>query len=375
MGGMIKQARVGIVGLGSMGQRHADLIRNTGHGVVIAGADIAQTAREEFEQRYGITAYSSHDELYEKESLDAVIVTTPNKFHETAVVAAFEQNINVLVEKPLAHTLDSARQIAKAAEASDAFGTVGFHSRFMPSATALRAYVERGDLGNITHTETNYVRRRGVPGRGTWFTSKEMAGGGALIDIGVHVIDLTLYLLGYPDITHVSGTTRQEFGNREEYNYLHMWGEDTSDGSDFDVEDSVTATLQTAQNQTISLDIAWANNGRYKRDISLRGTDAGATFDTKNGDLTLHESRHVGVDHHVDLEITTDSPDSKQEQTDRFLSAVQTGEPLEINTIDEALTVQRVVEAIYQSSEHNGHPICLKEGTEINAIEEPIMLG
>ncbi|WP_227355850.1 Gfo/Idh/MocA family protein [Haladaptatus salinisoli] len=369
MGDSTKLVDVGIVGLGSMGHWHTELVQNAGCEVV-AGADVSQDAREHYEEKWGIDTHGSHEALFETEDLDAVIVSTPNKFHESAAVAAFEADIDLLLEKPLAHSLESAERIAEAAESSNAFGMVGFHNRFMNAATALRAYVERGDLGDVTSVETNYIRRRGVPGRGSWFTSKNVAGGGALIDIGVHIIDLTLYVLGDPEVTQVSGVTRREFGHRDDYKYLEMWGEDSDDTPSFDVEDSATAMIQTAEGQTITFDIAWATNGNEEETIALRGTDAGAELDKPENALTLHETRNVGVEQHVDSTVTVPDQNRKEAQTECFLGAVTSGTPPSISTIEEALTVQRVIEGIYRSSEHGGRPVRF-DSNDI-AVEEPL---
>ncbi|WP_129113764.1 Gfo/Idh/MocA family protein [Halegenticoccus tardaugens] len=365
-----EEIRVGIVGLGSMGHWHTELVENAG-GDVVAGADVVEDARRHYERKWGIDTYASHEDLYADERLDAVIVTTPNKFHEPAAVDAFEADVDLLLEKPLAHTLDSAERIAAAAEDSDAFGMVGFHNRFSNAATALQGYVEEGHLGDVTRVETNYLRRRGVPGRGSWFTSSEIAGGGALVDIGVHIIDLTLHVLGYPEVTQVSGVARSEFGSRDDYAYLEMWGDDAGTGA-FDVEDSAMAMLQTADGQTVSLDVAWATNGEREETISLRGTEAGATLDKAAGDLTLYETRDVGTAHHVDSTVAVPERNCKEAQARCFLDAVATGESPGINTIDEALVVQRVIEGIYRSSDHDGRLVRLK--SDDVAVEGPMTL-
>ncbi|WP_224337728.1 Gfo/Idh/MocA family protein [Haloprofundus halobius] len=370
MGNSSNDIQVGIVGLGSMGHWHTELVENAGYDVV-AGADVQESARRHYEQKWDKPSYATHEELYAEEELDAVVVTTPNKFHEPAAVDAFEADIDLLLEKPLAHTLESAERIAAAAEASDAFGMVGFHNRFLNAATALKGYVEEDYLGDVTRVETNYLRRRGVPGRGSWFTAKEIAGGGALIDIGVHIIDLTLHVLGHPDVAHVSGVTRSEFGSCDDYRYLEMWGDDAGPGS-FDVEDSAMAMLQTTDGQTVSLDIAWATNGDGEETISLRGTEAGATLDKAAGELTLYETRDVGLNHHVDSTVSTPDQNCKEAQADCFLSAVESGDPPGISTIEQALTVQRVIEGIYRSSEHDGRPVRFESNEA--TVEEPITL-
>ena len=226
---------------------------------------------------------------------------------------------------------------------------VGFNNRFSSAVQVLRDRIERGDLGEITHVEANYVRRRGIPGRGTWFTSREISGGGALIDLGVHAIDLSLHLLEFPPIEEVTGVARSEFGSREEYAYLEMWGPD--DGPDsFDVEDSASAFVRCANGRTISLEVAWATNRPANHEFVVHGTEAGATFDLLEGDLTIHSASDGGVDHFEDVSITTDSNDSHTAEQRAFFDAIA-GDAEVHENVEHALSVQRVLDGIYRSSE------------------------
>jgi predicted dehydrogenase len=340
-----------------MGHHHTELARNHGHEVV-AGVDVSPDAREHFENKWGgVKTYESHEAMYDDAHPDAVVVTTPNKFHAPAAIDAFDRDISVLTEKPLADTLENAEAIARAHEASDGVGMVGFHNRFASLSSVAHDYVTGGDFGEVTHVETAYVRRRGIPGRGTWFVSKELSGGGALVDIGVHILDLTLHLMGFPEIEHVSGSTRREFGGEDDYAYLHMWGDDAEGELDFDVEDSATALIRTADGRTINLEVAWASNSPGRKSIKLRGTDGGATLDLQDGELTLHGTSDRGRAHHIDTDIETTRIDEKEAETEMFYDAVAAGEEPELNTVEQALTVQRVLDAIYRSSERGGETV------------------
>ena len=340
---------LGVVGLGNIATHHCDSLTDAGLGDVISGGlDVDADARERFAEAYEVPVYDDRDALYEQ--VDAVLVTTPNRFHEEYVVSALDAGLDVFVEKPLAHTVESAERIAAAAADADGFCMVGFHNRFRNPIQALDEYRVDGTLGEVTHVEADYIRRRGIPGRGSWFTRKEVSGGGSLIDIGVHAIDLSLYLLGFPDVVEVSGQTRAQFGTDEEYAYVDMWGEDN--GADaFDVDDSVSAFVRCADGSTITLEVAWAANRPDSQQYYVRGTDGGAGLDLKSESLELYETVADGVNHHRTTEITTQDQNAYGLIGERFVEAVASGEPPGTNTVEQALTVQRVLDAIYRSSE------------------------
>lgn len=341
--------RLGFIGLGNIAHLHAERLQSAGLvDVVAAGMDVDADARRRFADAYGAVAYDDHTDMFG--GVDAVLVTTPNKYHEQYVTDALEAGLDVLVEKPLAHTLDSATRIAEAAADAEGFCMVGFHKRFANPVQTLAAYRDEGDLGDVRHVEADYIRRRGVPGRGTWFTRKDVAGGGSLIDIGAHAIDLSLYLLGFPEVVEVSGTTRAQFGTDDDYAYLDMWG--TDHGADeFTVDDSVSAFIRCGDGSTISLEVAWATNRPPSQEYYLRGTDAGAQLDLANHALTLFETADKGTMHHRTTEVETTEAEPHMLELERFVDAVAGGAPPSRNTVDEALTVQRVMDGIYRSSE------------------------
>ncbi|GAA0717580.1 putative dehydrogenase [Halorubrum trapanicum] len=338
---------VGIVGLGGIGSHHATKLTERGANLV-GGMDVDADARKRFREEFGVSVYEDETALYD--DCDAVLVTTPNRFHEEYAVSALSAGLDVLIEKPLAHTLESAERIADAARDAEGFCMVGFNNRFAAPVRVIKHYQDEGRFGETTHVEANYVRRRGVPGRGSWFTSAEVAGGGALIDIGVHAIDLALYFLDHPEVVEVSGETRSEFGGRDDYAYVDMWGDDAGPEG-FDVDDSASAFLRAADGTTVSLEVAWATNRPATDEFVVRGTEAGATFDRGGDDLTIHEAS-VGGGHHLsDATVETREGDSHAAEQAAFLEGVAAGETPAINTVEEGLRVQRVIDAIYRSAE------------------------
>ncbi|TMT86313.1 Gfo/Idh/MocA family oxidoreductase [Haloterrigena sp. H1] len=347
--------KAGIVGLGNIGQYHAE--RLVEHGVtLVGGMDVATEARTRFARRYDVDVYDDHHELYD--TVNAVIITTPNKYHEEYAIDAFERDIHVLLEKPLGHSLESAERIAEAAADSEGYAMVGFNNRFANAVRIVKNRIDRGELGDVSHLEANYVRRRGIPGRGTWFTRRQIAGGGALIDLGVHAIDLALYLLGYPEVEEVSGVARSEFGSREEYAYLDMWADDAGPEG-FDVDDSASAFIRCAGNRTISLEVAWATNRPATHEFVVRGTDAAARFDLLEGDLSIYSASNVGPDHLENTTIETRQNDTHSDEQQAFFDRIITDGKRQ-NTVEEALAVQRIIHGIYDSSE-TGRTVTLED--------------
>lgn len=342
---------VGVVGLGTQGRRHVNEVVNLGADLV-GGADVSADARESFAAEYDQPAYESHETLYDEAEPDAVIITSPNKFHEPAAVDAFERDISVLLEKPLAHTLESAERIVSAAEDSAGVGMVGFKNRYCAAAEAFISRREDGRFGDITRVEANFIRRRGAA-VGTWFTNKEIAGGGALIDIGVHALDFAMYLMDYPEVVEVSGVTRSNLASRDDYVDPNGWGNpERADEVPFTVDDSAMAFLRTAEGAVITLDVAWATNREPSRGIVVRGTEAGASMDLGGSELSINEAINRGTDQFVDTDIDADLERTTLTGEDAdFLDAVARGEPPEMNTLSEGLRIQRLLDAIYESSE------------------------
>ena len=348
---------IGIVGLETYGMNRTRTLVGFGHDVY--GSDASPEVRGEFERRFNGETFENPTALLEQD-LDAIVITTPNKFHETIAVEAMEQGFDVFTEKPLAHTLESAERIATTAEQTGRICMVGYYNRFLNVCRVLRRYIREGYFGEISHVRATYLRRRGVPGRGSWYTSKELAGGGALMDIGTHVLDLLFYFLDQPTVADLNATTRQDFGDRASYAYLDMWGED-DDAKMFDVEDSVTGFFEFEGNCTATVQAAWAANAESVHAYRIHGTEAGALLDITDllmddahvqQSLTFYEARGGEVDHYIDSDVTVNANDPYDRQLETFTEAIATGESPTQNTVEQALAVQRIVDRIYGSTDH-----------------------
>ena len=341
---------MGFVGLGGWGTRQANTVSDLG-GEIAAGADVKAEARTAFEATFNVPTVKRYEDL-PYDDLDGVVVGTPNAFHAPAAIEALEHDVAAYVAKPMADSLEAAEEMLRASRESDAWGMVGFVSRFDPSVELFNANHEQGRFGDISHVEVEVVRRRGIPGVGSWFCSEDLAGGGSLYDIGVHLIDKTLYMLDFPDPVEVSGVARTQFGNRDDYADPDGWNENWDlEGNEFTVDDSVSAFIRFDDGITMTVETAWAVNRESSRGIVIRGTDAGAVLEGTE-DLRINTASKRGTDHYVDMSLSGNLEHTGHAGAQAvFLEALRANEQPDTCTFGEGLVTQRIMDAIYESSD------------------------
>lgn len=352
--------RIGFIGAGNIAESHAETLQSLGEDVV-AVADLDPDARSAFADRFDAAyAYETHEEMIEAAPIDLVVVAVPNAVHADCAVAALEADLDVFVEKPVAHSLSDAERIAAAERDSEGRVAVGFVRAFEPWVEQVRTKVEGGELGDVYDFEAEYVRRRGIPQLGSWFTREEVAGGGAVIDVGVHVIHLALTLLDFPEIETVSATTGGHFGGKDDYTYLSMWGGGPVDGGAFDVDDYARAFVRTADGTALHFHFAWAVNGPDRHAIRVHGDAAGVSVESEDGGprATLYSTDDGAL---TDTEFRLPDESSFAAQWEYFTAVVRGEREHARNTLAEGLAVQRVVDAIYESAEA-GREISLGDG-------------
>lgn len=273
--------RVGVVGLGWAGETHIKSYIATPNVEVVAVADPRSERLQEIGKTYNIPhLYTNYEELIARDDLDIVSVATPNHLHMPVAVGALQSGKHVLSEKPLARSLAEGEAMVKAATENRRVLKVAFNHRQRGDVQVLKSVIEQGGLGRVYHAKASWMRRNGIPGMGGWFTTREMAGGGPLIDLGVHVLDMALYLLNEPEVVAVSAATYAELGPRGRGSR----GDRTA--SIYEVEDLATAFVRLADGVTLLLEASWAVYGRHNDDfgVALYGTEGGAEIDIKNYD-------------------------------------------------------------------------------------------
>jgi predicted dehydrogenase len=203
--------KVGVIGAGGMLQYHAAGFKQAG-AEIIAVADQAPGAAQKAATKWGIpNAYESVDAMLKAHpELDAVSVIVPNKFHASLAIQCLGAGKHVFCEKPPALSAPEVKDIMAASQKSGKHVMFNFNNRARPESQAMIKYVEQGQVGKINSAQAKWIRRTGIPGFGGWFTTKELSGGGPLIDL-LHMVDLAMYFMGYPEPAHVLGQTFNDF--------------------------------------------------------------------------------------------------------------------------------------------------------------------
>jgi len=267
--------RAGVIGAGGIVREgHVPALRRS--GVEIVAVSDPNVGRATALARLSDIphVFASHEELLSLEGLDFVTIGAPNVYHAPIALDALRSGRHVLVEKPIAtRSADARRMVAEARRRGLLLG-VNQHKRFEPYARAIRSAVAGGALGDVYAAEVRLVRRSGIPGYGSWFTRAELAGAGALFDIGVHMLDLGLHLLGFPQVERVRGTLGAHLGPRRVG--LGGWGDDRRARGAFDVDDTALACFALAGGGDLRLHVAWASYGEEEERVTLHGTKGGA---------------------------------------------------------------------------------------------------
>ena len=345
---------IGIVGCGGIGAVHAETARR--NGLAVAGAwDIAPERAEALVAAHGGIPAGSLADLLKLPGVDAVAVAVPNDLHAECAIAALAAGKHVLVEKPMAMSAAECDRINAAAARSGTVLQVGFVCRGAPASATVKHFIDSGRFGRIHHIKASLYRRRGIPGLGGWFTTKARSGGGPLIDLGVHVLDLSLHLAGYPRPLRASGATWSLFGHPiKDYRYTSMWAGPPKAAGTFDVEDAAHALVRCEGGLTIELNVTWATNmpaNSLRDGIAVWGDRAGAWFDVFGSEVTIateEEGRLVDVRPLFNADKPMDQ--AWDAQYAQFIAAVRDGIPPHA-TGAQGRTLQATIDAIYASAD------------------------
>ena len=341
---MANPPRIGVIGAGAIAKSHLDGMRANGCQVV-AVADPIEAARDKFAKTHEVKAYASLGDMRAAEKLDGVTVAAPNGLHAPLACEALEAGLAVLCEKPPATRLSEAVRMRDTARKTGRILMMGFNYRFDPQAQQLAILRDQGVFGEIYHAKASWIRRRGIPGMGGWFTTKAIAGGGPMYDIGVHVLDRTWFIMGRPKPVSCSAVSYAKFGNIEKYVYEGMWAGPPKPGGTVDTEDFAAALIRFENGASLQLEVSWAANRADEPTKTLiMGDKAGASWEGDPVTIYGELGRTISTS-----QLSFDR--SRFDDRYRHYAKCLRGEATCSCTGDDGVAVQAMLDAVYESAE------------------------
>lgn len=344
---MSRNLKVGVVGMGAIGPVHMDAYKASGQAEIAAICDLVPAKLNTQGERFGVAARFTDYRKMLKTDIDCVSVCVPNAVHREIAVAALKAGKHVLLEKPMSISAAEAGKILSAAKASKTVCQMAMVNRQRPDIQVLKDYIDAGLLGDIYHMRAVWLRRRGIPGLGGWFTTKARSGGGPIIDIGVHMIDAAMYVANQWKPTHVSAQNYAKFGSpMKNYKYVSMWAGPPNFKGTFDVEDFAAGMVRYAGGATLSFHVSWAANAREEMYVDILGTRGGARVMT-DSPLTIYNETSGYIS---DLQPKYDERTNPfHVQAQKFLAACR-GECKPAASFEQGMVLMKVLDGIYSSS-------------------------
>lgn len=342
-----KQVKVGIIGVG-IGTAHIHGYGKVPEAEIVALCDLNEERARQVAADNGldnVAIFTDHRAMLESVELDAVSVCLPNFLHRPVAVDCLDAGRHVICEKPLATSAAEAQAIADAAARNQKNCMVAQVNRFRNDSRYLKQMTDSGDLGRIYYAHTGWLRKKGIPGYGGWFTTKAQSGGGPLIDIGVHLLDIAWWLCGCPRPIAASGVTYAEFGPRGKGR--GNWGVEKKLEGTFDVEDLAVALLRFENGLTINLEVSWAiHNEKTRQWCQIFGSEGGCEWG--ENPALFRDINNAAVN--STIEIDAGEPWGGEMQ--HFINSIlqnTTPDP----DVTQGVTMMKMLDAIYLSAQTN----------------------
>lgn len=265
---MSKKLRIGVIGAGSISESHLGAYSKNPEVELVAICDLNEERARAKADKYNIpNVYTDYNALLAESSIDGVSICTWNNSHAPISIAALNAGKNVLCEKPLCKTVEEAYAVEEAVKKSGKTLQVGFVRRYASNTRIVKEFMENGDIGEVYYAKASCIRRLGNPGG--WFADVERSGGGPIIDIGVHVIDLCWYLMGRPKVKSISGNTYNKLGNRVNIQNLSYYKAADWNPDNNTVEDMANALIRFENGASLLVDVSFTLHAK-KDEITVK---------------------------------------------------------------------------------------------------------
>ena len=350
--------RIGLIGAGNIAKVHLDAYKNVDNVEIAAICDINEAVLNATSEKYGIEKkFTSVDEMLKNVELDAADVCVWNCAHATCSIAALNAGLNVMCEKPMAMCAEEAEAMEAAAKKNGKLLMLGFVTRFSDEAVIAKDFIDNGYLGDIYYAKATYMRRNGNPGG--WFSDKSKSGGGPLIDIGVHPLDLTRYLMGNPEPVSVYCVTSDYLHKeRAELKTNVAWYPDGADPKKdkCDVESNAIAIIRYANGASTLLETSYALNCKPASGRTLYGTKGGLCLDDGMKLMTEMNGFMSDVDL-LDLATYVNKKPMFEREMQHFADCCE-GKCECMSPGSDGVVIMKMLDALYKSAK-TGHEVIL----------------
>lgn len=346
-----------MIGAGNIANTHIASYKKNKNAEIVAICDINEKRLNKTADLFNIEKrFTSLDEALKNVEADAADVCVWNCNHAKCTIDALNAGLHVMCEKPMAHSTAEAEEMKKVADANGKLLMIGFVLRYFNESQVAKEFIDSGDMGEIYYSKATYLRRHGAPGG--WFCDKERSGGGPVIDLGVHVIDHTRYLMGSPKPVSVYAATFEKLGNRKNLKTAAAWiPEDAKEDDKCDVEDLATALIRYDNGAVTLLETSYSINGEGTTTKELFGTKGG--IKVTDGDLKMYmEMNDYMVDVKPVLTCLKDSASGFDREINHFVDCCLNGTECQ-STAEDGIVIMKILDAIYESA-GTGHEVIIE---------------
>lgn len=328
----MEKTRVAVIGLGGIAQLvHLPILSKLNNVEIVAVSDIQKSKLESVKSKYGVSkAYSSYKDLLTSEEVDAVFITTPTNTHTQIALDCLKAKKHILIEKPIATTYKEAKQINDMAKKNNCLAMVGMNLRFRPDAMLIKSLINSGEFGDLFYINCGWIRKQSSDEK--WFMKKSESGGGVLIDLGIVLLDLAIWLLDYPPIKTISVQT---FNQRTK-----------------SVEDSAVGFIRFKNSSVLNFEVSWSLHSEHDSfNLSAFGTEGTAHLNPLKAYRKIESTR---IDYTPPQAANPKHLFKKsfENEINHFIGAVRGINPLH-STSDDAIRRMKLLEGIYKSAELN----------------------